>query len=107
MMYLGVSYALFFIGCSIFGVYWNFYLTLHLGMIARSDSTGRVIVLCGVAPSVGAIIGSFMGGMLVQGVDYQPLAQVATILCIIGVACAVATIMRMKPVGEAVPTSPS
>ena len=107
MMYLGASYALFFIGCSIFGVYWNFYLTLHLGMIARSDSTGRGIVLCGVAPSVGAIIGSFAGGMLVQGVDYQPLAWVGTVLCIVGVACAVATIKRMKPVSRALPTMPS
>ena len=101
MMYLGSSYLLFFIGCSIFGFYWNFYLTLHMGVIARSDSTGRGIVLCGVAPSVGAIVGSFLGGVLARGVDYQPLACVGAALCIVGVACAVATIARMNSVNVA------
>jgi hypothetical protein len=106
MMYLAASYVLFFLGCAVFGFYWNFYLTLHLGVIARSDGTGRGIVLCGVAPSVGAIIGSFLGGTLVRGVDYQLLAWMGGMLCIIGVACAVATITRMKPV-NAVPAMPS
>jgi predicted MFS family arabinose efflux permease len=106
MMYLGASYVLFFLGCSVFGFYWNFYLTLHLGVIARSDGTGRGIVLCGVAPSVGAIIGSFLGGTLVRGVDYQLLAWMGGMLCIIGVACAVATITRMKP-ANAVAAMPS
>ena len=98
MLYAGASYALFFIGCSIFGFYWPFYFTLHMGIIARSDHSGRGIVLCGVAPSLGAITGSFLGGMLIQGTNYLPLARTAAALCIIGLACTLATMTGMKPV---------
>jgi predicted MFS family arabinose efflux permease len=96
MMSLGASYLLFFIGCAIFGFYWNFYLTLQIGLVSRADDTGRGIVLCGVAPSIGVIIGSFMGGMLVHGSTFLPLAQAGAVLCITGIACTLASMTRMK-----------
>jgi len=98
MMYAAPSYRLFFIGCALFGFYWNFYLTLHLGMVARADNTGRGIVLCGVAPSIGTVIGSFLGGLLVEGTSYLSSARTGSILCIIGIACTLATMTRMKSV---------
>jgi hypothetical protein len=104
MMYAAPSYRLFFIGCAFFGFYWNFYLTLHLGMVARADNTGRGIVLCAVAPSIGTVIGSFLGGMLVEGANYLPSARTGSILCIIGIACTLATMARMKPVKMLVST---
>lgn len=96
-MYAVQSYRSFFIGCAIFGFYRNFYLALHLGMVARADDTGRGIVLCGVAPSIGTVIGSFLGGMLVESAGYLPSARAGSILCIIGIACTLVTMARMKP----------
>jgi len=76
--------------------YWNFYLTLQIGLVSRADDTGRGIVLCGVAPSIGVIIGSFMGGMLVHGSTFFPLAQAGAVLCVTGIACTIASMTRMK-----------
>jgi predicted MFS family arabinose efflux permease len=106
MMFVGGSYLAFFAGCIIFGFYWNFYLTLQLGVIARGDNTGRGIVLCGVAPSLGVIIGSYLGGALVHGADYSLLAKVGGLLCIIGIACALGAIRAMKSRQQLSPTAP-
>jgi hypothetical protein len=104
MMYVGPSYALFFFGCAMFGFYWNFYLPLHLGIISRADNSGRGIVLGGLAPSIGTMIGSFLGGMLMEGTSYLPPARTGSVLCTIGVACTLATMARMKPVTAFVST---
>jgi len=105
MLYGSESYLLFCMGCALFGFYWNFYLTLHLGVIARADNTGRGIVLCGVAPSLGVIVGSYLGGMMVRGADYMPLAKMGSVLCITGIVCTLATLARMKRLDR--PTSTS
>lgn len=105
MMYGPSPYALFFIGCAIFGFYWSFYFTLHLGIIAQADSSGRGIVLCGVAPSLGTVLGSFLGGLLINPGDYYPLAHTGTALAIVGMGCALITITRMKPVSETMTTA--
>jgi len=91
LLYAGASYTLFFVGCLIFGFYWTFYCTLHVGIIARGDDTGRAIVLCGVSPSVGAIFGSFVGGHLIHGTNYLPPACVGAALAVIGIACTLVT----------------
>jgi hypothetical protein len=105
MLYAGASYILFFIGCLIFGFYWTFYCTLHVGIIARADNTGRAIVLCGVSPSIGAIFGSFLGGLLIQGTNYLLPARVGALLGVIGIACTLATMTRMKPVEALMPAA--
>jgi predicted MFS family arabinose efflux permease len=97
MLYAGASYTWFFLGCLIFGFYWTFYCTLHIGIIARADDTGRAIVLCGVSPSVGAIFGSFVGGHLIHGTNYLPLAYMGASLAVIGIACTLLTMVRMNP----------
>jgi predicted MFS family arabinose efflux permease len=96
LLYAGPSYMWFFIGCLIFGFYWTFYCTLHVGIIARADNTGRGIVLCGVSPSLGAIVGSFVGGLLIQGTNYLPSAQMGAGIGVFGIACTLATMTRMK-----------
>jgi hypothetical protein len=97
LLYAGASYTWFFVGCLIFGFYWTFYCTLHVGIIARGDDTGRAIVLCGVSPSIGAIFGSFVGGHLIQGTNYLPPACVGAALAVIGIACTLVTMARMNP----------
>ena len=97
MLYAGASYSWFLLGCLIFGFYWTFYCTLHVGIIARADDTGRAIVLCGVSPSVGAIFGSFVGGHLIHGTNYLPLAYIGAALAVIGIACTLVTMVRMSP----------
>jgi predicted MFS family arabinose efflux permease len=101
MMYLGPGYAWFLTGCAIFGLYWTFYCTTHVSSIAKSDSTGRAIVFCGIAPSVGAIIGSFWGGRLIRGEDYLPTGEVGAVMAIAGVALTIFTLFKMGPLSAA------
>jgi hypothetical protein len=102
MLYAGPAYTWFFI----FGFYWTFYCTLHVGIIARADDTGRAIVLCGVSPSIGAIFGSYVGGHLIQGTNYLPTARGGAVLGVIGIACTLATMARMRP-AQALPPAAS
>ena len=97
LLYAAPSYAGFFVGCLIFGFYWTFYCTLHVGIIARADNSGRGIVLCGVSPSLGAIFGSFVGGLLIQGTNYLPSAQVGAVIGLVGIAFTLATMTRLRP----------
>jgi hypothetical protein len=106
LLYAGPSYMWFFIGCLIFGFYWTFYCTLHVGIIARADNTGRGIVLCGVSPSLGAIVGSFVGGLLIQGTNYLPSAQMGAGIGVFGIACTLATMTRMKSEKALLPAAP-
>jgi len=106
LLYAGPSYAWFFVGCLIFGFYWTFYCTTHVGIIARADNTGRAIVLCGVSPSIGAIFGSFVGGLLIQGTNYLPPARMGAALGVFGIACTLVTMARMKPVKRLIPAAP-
>lgn len=106
LLYAGPSYTWFFIGCLIFGFYWTFYCTLHVGIIARADNTGRGIVLCGVSPSLGAIVGSFVGGLLIQGTNYLPSAQMGAGIGVVGIACTLATMTRMKSEKALLPAAP-
>jgi hypothetical protein len=96
LMYLAPSPIGFLLGCALFGLYWNFYLTLHVGVISRGDPTGRGIVFCGMAPSLGVIFGSFLGGMIIQGNDYLPLAKIGGLLVLIGVGVAQLSMRVMK-----------
>jgi hypothetical protein len=94
-LYMGMSYTWFFLGCAMFGLFWPFYLTLHVGIVAKADDSGRGIVLCGIAPSIGTVVGSFLGGMLVHGDNYLIQARVAAGVCVLGMICVIATVARM------------
>jgi hypothetical protein len=96
LLYLGPTYAWFFVGCLIFGFYWTFYCTSHVAIIARADETGRGIVFCGVSPSLGAIGGSFVGGMLIHGNNYLPTGSVGALIAIVGTVSTLAIMARMR-----------
>jgi predicted MFS family arabinose efflux permease len=101
LMYIAPGYAWFIVGCAIFGLYWTFYCTTHVSLIAKSDSTGRAIVFCGISPSVGAIIGSFWGGRLIRGDDYLPTGEVGALMAIAGIALTIFTLFKMAPLQAA------
>jgi predicted MFS family arabinose efflux permease len=101
LMYLGPGYAWFLVGCGVFGFYWTFYCTIHVSLIAQADITGRAIVFCGIAPSLGAVIGSFFGGRLINGADYLPTAQVGAVMAVLGLALTAVTVLKKmaSPIG--------
>jgi hypothetical protein len=100
LLYVAPGSAWFLLGCSIFGFYWTFYCTSHVSLIAKADSTGRAIVFCGMAPSLGAIVGSFWGGRLIEGTNYLPTAEVGLALAVVGIAATLYTLAQKQPPDE-------
>ena len=74
-------------GCSIGGFYWNFALSLMLGLLARIDRTGRGSVFGGTMSSAGSAIGPLCAGLLIQGANYRPVGWLVGALCTAGFAC--------------------
>ncbi len=106
LLYVASGYLWFITGCAIFGYYWTFYCTAHVSVIAQADNTGRAIVFCGMAPSIGAIVGSFWGGRLVKGTDYLPTGEVGALVAVIGIVLTVYTLLRrMAPQTPVIPAA--
>lgn len=74
-------------GCAVGGYYWNFALSLMLGLLARVDSTGRGSVLGGTMSSAGGAVGPLLAGLLIQGSNYRSVGWMTAVLCTAGVAC--------------------
>jgi hypothetical protein len=89
------TYLPFLAGCCVFGMYWSFYCATYVGLIARADTTGRGIVLCGVAPSVGTVVGSFFGGMLMHETGGWLQAGTAIAVCVGSLTCTLVTLARI------------
>jgi predicted MFS family arabinose efflux permease len=79
MWYLG--------GCAIGGFYWNFALSLMLGLVARIDRSGQGSVLGGTMSSVGSTFGPLFAGLLIRGTEYQLVGWMVGVLCTAGLAC--------------------
>jgi hypothetical protein len=86
-LYAPASLLWYVWGCSIGGFYWNFALSIMLGLLARIDHTGMGSVLGGTLSSAGSAIGPLCAGLLIQGANYQPVGWLAGALCTGGFAC--------------------
>ncbi|MET0986871.1 MAG: MFS transporter [Steroidobacteraceae bacterium] len=87
-LYAPRSLAWYVVGCAIGGGYWNFFISVLLGLLARIDHTGRGSVLGGTISSAGAATGPLFAGMLIVGNNYQPVGWMTLTLCTIGFLCA-------------------
>ena len=86
-LYSPPSLLWYIAGCAIGGFYWNFVLSLLLGLLASIDPTGRGSVLGGAVSSSGSAIGPLFAGMLIQGTNYDQVGWFAGGLCAAGFTC--------------------
>ncbi len=77
MLYAPPSLAGFVLGCAVGGFYWNFTLSLQLGILAKVDPSGRGAVLGGMVSGIGSALGPMIAGALVQGSDFRPVGWMA------------------------------
>jgi predicted MFS family arabinose efflux permease len=95
------------VGCTVGGFYWNFILTLILGLIARIDRSGQGSVLGGMMSSAGSALGALLAGQLIHNGDYSPVGWMVGGLCLGGLLCTCA-VERWIPVEPALlPAEPS
>ena len=87
-LYAPRSLTWYVVGCAMGGGYWNFFISVLLGLLARIDHTGRGSVLGGTISSAGAATGSLLAGMLIVANNYQPVGWMTFTLCTIGFLCA-------------------
>jgi len=86
-LYAPLPLSAFTLGCAIAGFYWNFTLSLQLGILAGIDSSGRGAVLGGMVSGVGSGLGPLLAGLLVEGSNFQPVGWLAAMLAIAGAVC--------------------
>jgi predicted MFS family arabinose efflux permease len=99
-LYSPVSLASYIGGCAIVGFYWNFALSLMLGLLARVDQSGRGSVLGGTMSSTGSAIGPLFAGFLIEGSNYQPVGWLVGVLSTTGLACIWLVERRNKAVSQ-------
>jgi predicted MFS family arabinose efflux permease len=87
LLYAPLPFAPFVIGCGIAGFYWNFTLSLQLGILAKIDATGQGAVLGGMMSSLGSALGPLLAGQIISGANFQPVGWLAAVLVSSGVAC--------------------
>jgi predicted MFS family arabinose efflux permease len=86
-LYARLPIGAFTLGCAIAGFYWNFTLSLQLGILAGIDPTGRGAVLGGMVSGIGSGLGPLLAGLLVVGTNFQPVGWFAAMLVTAGAAC--------------------
>jgi predicted MFS family arabinose efflux permease len=87
LLYAPLPLGAFTLGCAIAGFYWNFTLSLQLGILAGMDPSGRGAVLGGMVSGVGSGLGPLLAGLLVAGTNFQPVGWFAAALVTAGAAC--------------------
>lgn len=87
LLYGPRSFALFAVGCAAAGFYWNFTVSLQLGVLARIDQSGRGAVLGGMVAGIGSGVGPIIAGLLVDGTNFQPAGWLTAALVTCSVAC--------------------
>jgi predicted MFS family arabinose efflux permease len=86
-LYAPRSLGWYVAGCAVGGFYWNFTLTLILGLIARIDRSGQGSVLGGMMSAAGSALGALLAGQLIHNGDYVPVGWMAAGLCLGGLVC--------------------
>jgi len=89
-LYAPLPIGAFTLGCAIAGFYWNFTLSLQLGILAGIDPSGRGAVLGGMMSGIGSGLGPLLAGLLVVGSNFQPVGWLAAALVSAGAACILA-----------------
>jgi predicted MFS family arabinose efflux permease len=101
-LYAPRSLAWYVVGCAVGGFYWNFILTLILGLIAQIDRSGQGSVLGGMMSCAGSALGALLAGQLIHNGDYAPVGWMAGGLCLGGLLCTCA-VERWLPVEPILP----
>ena len=83
--------------CAIFQTFWNFTGPYLMGMVATSDTTGRISVLIPVVQTGGFAIGPAIAGTLIAGSGLVAANYVGVVGIVVALAIFVPTVLRLKP----------
>jgi hypothetical protein len=89
-----MSFIRFTATCAVFQTFWNFTGPYLMGMVAATDSTGRISVLIPVAQTGGFAIGPAIAGALIAGAGLGAANTVGMIGCAIALAVFIPLAMR-------------
>ena len=79
------SFAPFAVATALFASVVIFTHTFAFALLARLDTTGRVVAATPAMLMVGAATGPILGGTLVQGIGYQSLGIAAALIAVVAV----------------------
>jgi len=86
----------FTIACYLFLFSLNFGLTYTFGLTAMVDSTGKLAALSAAVLSVGAIVGPFISGRLVEANGFDAMLMFSAIATVFSLICYVFVVLRDK-----------
>lgn len=91
-----MSFIRFTATCALFQTFWNFTGPYLMGMVATSDTTGRISVLIPVVQTGGFAIGPAIAGALIAGSGLIAANYVGVAGIIIALAIFVPTVLRLN-----------
>jgi predicted MFS family arabinose efflux permease len=92
------SVVQFYAAVFVFNCAWNFFMPFVMGLVARSDTTGRLPALVPGTVMLGGIIGPPMAGILIRMTSYESMLLVMTAIAAAAIATYVA-IARQRASG--------
>ncbi len=91
-----MSFLRFTLTCAVFQVFWNFTGPYLMGMVAASDTTGRISVLIPVAQTGGFALGPAIAGGMMAGDSLTAANTVGMLGILIALVIFVPTVLRLK-----------
>jgi len=91
-----MSFLRFTLTCAVFQVFWNFTGPYLMGMVAASDTTGRISVLIPVAQTGGFALGPAIAGGMMAGDSLTAANNVGMLAILIALVVFVPTVLRLK-----------
>ena len=89
-----MSFVRFAATCAVFQVFWNFTGPYLMGMVAESDTTGRIAVLIPVAQTGGFAIGPAIAGALMTADSYVMANYMGAAGCLLALLVFVPAVAR-------------
>jgi hypothetical protein len=95
-----MSFLRFTLTCAVFQVFWNFTGPYLMGMVAASDTTGRISVLIPVAQTGGFALGPAIAGGMMAGDSLTAANNVGMLGILIALVIFVPTVLRLTKQGN-------
>jgi predicted MFS family arabinose efflux permease len=95
-----MSFLRFTLTCAVFQVFWNFTGPYLMGMVAASDTTGRISVLIPVAQTGGFALGPAIAGGMMAGDSLTAANTVGMLGILIALVIFVPTVLRLTKQGN-------
>lgn len=92
-----MSFIRFTATCAIFQTFWNFTGPYLMGMVATSDTSGRISVLIPFVQTAGFAIGPAIAGTLIAGGGLIAANYVGIVGIVISLAIFIPTVLWLKP----------